>query len=159
MRAAAIRGNVHERNRLAGLSEVYKTDVRRSPARVRITRLPVQFRETGFFPPIPSSTVLCFLSLCELVELSEEGEWRNKVRPVASLFLSHRMPLSTVAVAFAAYFDFLRGLESGWNQDVASCRLCEGESAVSIALISILFLNNAREHVDCAKFSFCNFVK
>lgn len=55
------------------------------------------------------------------------------------LFLSHRMPLGTVAVAFAAYFDFLRGLESGWNRD-ASCRLREGESAVSVALISILFL-------------------
>jgi len=30
------------------------------------------------------------------------------------------MPLCTVAVTFAAYFDFLRGLESGWNQDVVS---------------------------------------
>lgn len=117
-RAAAIRGNVHERNRLAGLSEVYKPDMRYSPARVRITRLPVQFRKTGFFPLFHLPPRYTSYLLRELAELPEEGEWRNKVRPVASLFLSHRMPLDTVAVAFAAYFDFLRGLESGWNQDV-----------------------------------------
>lgn len=139
-RTAAIRGNVHERNRLTGLSKVWKPDARRSPARVRITRLPVQFRETGFFPLFHLPPLLIFVRarrafrrgrMKEQSKTGGESSYRIVCRWVPLRL--HLRRTSTFCTALKA--DGIRTLCRG------------GESAVSIALISILFLIT-REPLD-----------
>lgn len=82
----------------------YRRPARRSPARVRITRLPVQFRETGFFPYFVPSRAPRFVSARELVATISAAAAaaaygargrRNKVRPVASSYraVRRRVPL------------------------------------------------------------------
>lgn len=88
----------------------YRRPTRRSPARVRITRLPVQYRETGFFPYfVPSRAAPRLVSASSSPRssttsssrcrrrVSARTKWtrRNKVRPVASSYraVRRRVPL------------------------------------------------------------------